>query len=110
MKKHNRMTVADLDQISATRMVVVAHVSGHILNVNTKVLDKAGFSPDSNLDGLVRDGHGRLTGELQGPAVMGRANRATAAMSVMRSSGLLGVSIQTRAAGFASARSGSQPT
>ncbi len=79
-----RMTVADLDQISATRMVVVAHVSGHILNVNTKVLDKAGFSPDSNLDGLVRDGHGRLTGELQGPAVMGRANRATGDGGLLR--------------------------
>ena len=79
-----RMTVADLDQISATRMVVVAHVSGHILNVNTKVLDKAGFSPDSNLDGLVRDSQGRLTGELQGPAVMGRANRATGDGGLMR--------------------------
>jgi predicted amidohydrolase YtcJ len=72
-----RLTVTDLDAVSATRMVVVAHVSGHILNVNSVVLERAGFSPDSNLQGLVRDAAGQLTGELQGPAVMGRANRVT---------------------------------
>ena len=72
-----RLTRADMDSISARRMVVVAHVSGHILNVNGAVLDRAGFSPDSNLQGLVRDEAGHLTGELRGPAVMGRANRAT---------------------------------
>ena len=72
-----RLTRADLDAVSSTRMVVVAHVSGHILNVNGVVLGKAGFSRDSNLQGLVRDAAGELTGELQGPAVMGRANRAT---------------------------------
>ena len=72
-----RMTRADLDAISTTRMIVVGHVSGHILNVNGAVLDKAGFTPDSNLQGLVRDAAGALTGELQGPAVMGRASRVT---------------------------------
>lgn len=70
-----RLTVADLDAISARRMIVVAHVSGHILNVNSAVLERAGFSADSNLRGLVRDAAGNLTGELQGPSVMGRANR-----------------------------------
>ena len=72
-----RMTRADLDAISTRRLVVVAHVSGHILNVNGAVLERAGFSADSNLDGLVRDEGGQLTGELRGPAVMGRANRVT---------------------------------
>ena len=79
-----RMTVKDLDVISPDRMVVVAHVSGHILNVNTKVLTAAGFSADSNLDGLVRNEAGQLTGELQGPAVMGRANRATGDGGLLR--------------------------
>ena len=79
-----RMTAADLDAVSATRMIVVAHVSGHILNVNSAVLAKAGFSADSNLDGLVRDAAGKLTGELQGPAVMGRANRATGDGGLLR--------------------------
>ena len=79
-----RMTVADLDQVSSTRMVVVAHVSGHILNVNSVVLARAGFTADSNLQGLVRDAAGRLTGELQGPAVMNRANRATEDAGLLR--------------------------
>ena len=38
-----RMTCADLDAVSARRLVVVAHVSGHILNVNSAVLHRAGF-------------------------------------------------------------------
>ncbi len=79
-----RMTVADLDAVSTRRMVVVAHVSGHILNVNSVVLQRAGFSADSNLDGLVRDARGALTGELQGPAVMGRANRITGDGGLLR--------------------------
>lgn len=72
-----RLTLADLDSISTRRAVVVAHVSGHIQNVNSVVLQRAGFSADSNLQGLVRDAAGQLTGELQGPAVMGRASRVT---------------------------------
>jgi predicted amidohydrolase YtcJ len=79
-----RMTRADLDAVSARRMVVVAHVSGHILNVNGAVLERAGFSADSNLDGLARDASGALTGELQGPAVMGRANRVTGDAGLLR--------------------------
>ncbi len=79
-----RMTLADLDTVSTTRMVVVAHVSGHILNVNRAVLRQAGFSADSNLAGLVRDANGELTGELQGPAVMNRANRVTGDAGLLR--------------------------
>ena len=70
-----RLTRTGLDAISSRRMVVLAHISGHILNVNTAVLERAGFSADSNIQGLVRDEAGQLTGELQGPAVMGRATR-----------------------------------
>lgn len=80
-----RMTCADLDAVSTRRMIVVAHVSGHILNVNTPVLARAGFSADSNLQGLVRDASGGLTGELQGPAVMGRASRVTEDAGLLRS-------------------------
>ncbi|HEX3348398.1 MAG TPA: amidohydrolase [Acetobacteraceae bacterium] len=70
-----RLGRADLDSVSATRPVIVGHISGHIINVNTPVLDAAGFSRDSNLDGLLRDAGGDLTGELLGPAVMNRAAR-----------------------------------
>jgi predicted amidohydrolase YtcJ len=79
-----RITRADLDRVSARRMIVVAHVSGHIMNVNSVVLERAGFSADSNLQGLVRDAAGQLTGELQGPAVMGRASRATGDAGLLR--------------------------
>jgi predicted amidohydrolase YtcJ len=64
-----RLTSDDLDTISARRMVVLAHVSGHILNVNSVVPERAGFSADSNLLGLVRDAAGAVTGESRGPAV-----------------------------------------
>jgi predicted amidohydrolase YtcJ len=79
-----RMTLEDLDSVSATRMIVVAHISGHIMNVNSPVMAAAGFSRDSNLDGLLRDPGGNLTGELLGPAVMGRAARATGDAGLMR--------------------------
>ena len=79
-----RMTAADLDEISTERMIVIGHISGHIMNVNTKVLEACGFSRDSNLDGLLRDEAGNLTGELLGPAVMGRAARATGDAGLMR--------------------------
>ncbi len=79
-----RMTAADLDQISTERMIVIGHVSGHIMNVNTPVLTACGFSRDSNLDGLLRDTKGNLTGELLGPAVMGRAARASGDAGLMR--------------------------
>ncbi len=79
-----RMTAADLDAVSATRMVVVGHISGHIMNVNSAVLAAAGFSRDSNLDGLLRDASGELTGELRGPATMGRAARATGDAGLLR--------------------------
>lgn len=79
-----RMTTADLDAVSTTRMIVVAHVSGHILNVNSPVLAACGFSRDSNIDGLLRDAAGNLTGELLGPAVMGRASRAAGDAGLMR--------------------------
>ncbi len=79
-----RMTAADLDEVSQDRMIVVGHVSGHIMNVNSKVLAACGFSRDSNIDGLLRDPQGHLTGELLGPAVMGRAARATGDAGLMR--------------------------
>lgn len=79
-----RMTAADLDRVSATRMVLVGHVSGHIQNVNTRLLEACGFSRESNIDGLLRDAAGDLTGELLGPTVMGRASRAIGDAGLLR--------------------------
>lgn len=79
-----RMTAADLDAVSTERMIIIGHVSGHIMNVNSKVLEACGFSRDSNLDGLLRDASANLTGELLGPAVMGRAARVSDDGGMMR--------------------------
>jgi len=48
------------------------------------VLAACGFSRDSNIDGLLRDAQGTLTGELLGPAVMGRAARASGDAGLVR--------------------------
>ncbi len=79
-----RMTLADLDSVSTTRPVLVAHISGHIHNVNSVIMARAGYTRESNLDGLLRDAAGNLTGELQGPAVMGRAVRVTGHGGLLR--------------------------
>ena len=71
-----RMVAADLDRVSATRPVVVMHQSGHIVNVNSEVLRRAGISRDTGVQGIVRDAGGDPTGELQGPALQAIAYRA----------------------------------
>ena len=71
-----RMVLADLDAVTQDRPVVITHASGHIMNVNSPALRQAGLSRDTDLDGLVRDAGGELTGELLGPDVMGRIRRA----------------------------------
>ena len=71
-----RMVAADLDRVSAARPVVVMHQSGHIVNVNSEVLRRAGISRDTNVQGLLTDAKGEPTGELQGPALQAIAYRA----------------------------------
>ncbi len=71
-----RMVAADLDRVSATRPVMVVHQSGHIVNVNSEVLRRAGISRDTNVQGVARDAHGEPTGELLGPALLSIAFRA----------------------------------
>ena len=70
-----RMVAADLDRVSATRPVIVMHQSGHIVNVSSEVLRRAGITRDTDVQGLVRDAHGEPTGELQGPALRSIAYR-----------------------------------
>lgn len=78
-----RLHRRDLDAISATRPIVVSHASGHIINVSSVVLERTGFSADSNLDGLLRDENG-LTGELMGPPAMQRATRVAGGGGLMQ--------------------------
>ena len=61
------MVAADLDAVAADRPVVVTHASGHIMNVNTLALQRAGLSRDTDLDGLVRDAGGGAHGRVARP-------------------------------------------
>ena len=71
-----RMVAADLDRVSATRPVLLMHQSGHMVNVNSELLRRAGITRDTDVQGLVRDAAGDPTGELQGPALLAIAYRA----------------------------------
>jgi len=61
-----RMTVADLDAVSARRPIVVVHASFHIINVNGAVLRRANISANTDLMGIMKGPDGQPTGELQG--------------------------------------------
>ncbi|MDR5758426.1 amidohydrolase [Caballeronia sp. LZ035] len=65
-----RLTVTQLDRVSATRPVAVLHASVHLMNVNSPMLELAGIDEDTDVDGIVKDKDGRPTGELQEFAAM----------------------------------------
>jgi hypothetical protein len=66
-----RMNVADLDAVSTEHPVIVTHASGHIMNVNSVALRIAELDRDTDIDGLLRDEKGDLTGELLGFELLG---------------------------------------
>lgn len=70
-----RMTVYDLDRVSARRPVIILHASQHLMNVNSAALQKAGITHDTDIDGIVRFDNGEPTGELQEFAAMFPINR-----------------------------------
>lgn len=65
-----RMTVRELDRVSATRPIVVLHASVHLMNVNSAMLRAAGIDADTPVDGIAKDGNGQPSGELQEFAAM----------------------------------------
>ena len=69
-----RCARADLDRVSSTRPVGVLHASGHILNVNSVALQRAGLLR-TGIDhpGIPLGADGLPTGELKGPEAMGAA-------------------------------------
>ncbi|QVQ28630.1 amidohydrolase [Achromobacter deleyi] len=60
----DRMTIRDLDAVSADRPVVVMHASMHLMNVNTPMLARAGVDRDTDIEGVSRFEDGRPSGEL----------------------------------------------
>ena len=72
-----RMSVRELDQVSTTRPVLVLHSNGHLLNVNSKVLELAGIGDDTNVYGVLKDESGKPTGELMEMAAKYMAYKVT---------------------------------
>ena len=66
-----RVSRHDLDRVSTARAVGVLHASGHILNVNSFVLEKAGLlRAGVEHPGIPPGSDGLPTGELKGPEAM----------------------------------------
>lgn len=69
-----RCNRSDLDRVSDTQPVAILHASGHILNVNSVVLQKAGLLREGVEHPAIPLGaDGIPTGELKGPQGMGPA-------------------------------------
>jgi predicted amidohydrolase YtcJ len=69
-----RVSRHDLDRVSTARAVGVLHASGHILNVNSFVLEKAGLLRTGvEHPGMPLGADGLPTGELKGPDAMAAA-------------------------------------
>ena len=72
-----RMSVTHLDQVSKTRPVLVLHSNGHLLNVNSRILEMAGIDAGTNIYGVLKDEAGKPTGELMEMAAKYMAYRQT---------------------------------
>jgi predicted amidohydrolase YtcJ len=71
-----RMDLADLDRVSTDRPVIVLHSNFHVLNANTAVFARAKITRHTNVHGIVKDGAGEPTGELQETAAKYLAYKA----------------------------------
>lgn len=68
---NERITRQDLDRISTTRPIGILHASVHIMNVNSKALELAGWLREGlEHEGIPLGDDGLPTGELKGPSVM----------------------------------------
>lgn len=70
-----RLTLEHLDQISATRPVVIIHASLHMMNVNSAVLKMADVTRDTPVEGIIKGPDGEPTGELKEFAAMFLINK-----------------------------------
>lgn len=60
----DRMSIHDLDAVSAQRPIVVMHASMHLMNVNSPMLARAGIDRDTDIEGVTRLADGKPSGEL----------------------------------------------
>ncbi len=71
-----RLSGRHLDAVSETRPVFVYHASAHLATVNSALMRSEGIDADTAVAGVVKDPHGRPSGELQEPAAMALAGHA----------------------------------
>ncbi|MCP5374225.1 MAG: amidohydrolase [Hyphomicrobiales bacterium] len=74
-----RMNKDDLDKVATDRSVLVLHASGHLLNVNSAVLNAAGVTADTDVHGVFKGPDGEPTGEMQEFAALYMAFEASGA-------------------------------
>lgn len=81
-----RLSVRELDPVSATRPIHVSHTSGHVCSVNSAALRLCGIDEHTGVTGVVKDEDGQPLGELREFAAMALVSRLTEGSSVMRTS------------------------
>ena len=65
-----RLSRHHLDQISTDRPIAIMFSNFHLMCVNSKALEMAGFDRETNAEGVLKDTSGEPTGELQEMAAM----------------------------------------
>jgi predicted amidohydrolase YtcJ len=70
-----RMTIRELDQVATKRPIAVLHASFHLMNVNSAMLDRAGITQETPIEGITCFSDGEPTGELCEFAAMFPVNR-----------------------------------
>ena len=65
-----RLNKSHLDQISADRPIAIIFSNFHLMCVNSKALEMAGYKAGSNAEGVIKGADGEPTGELQEMAAM----------------------------------------
>lgn len=65
-----RLNRAHLDSISTDRPIAIMFSNFHLMCVNSKALEMAGFDRETNAEGVLKDANGDPTGELQEMAAM----------------------------------------
>lgn len=68
--RSERLSRKHLDAISPDRPIAIIFSNFHLMCVNSKALEMAGYSRDSNAEGIVKGDDGEPTGELQEMAAM----------------------------------------
>jgi len=67
---NQELTAADLDTVSKTRPIFVLNASDHIAYVNSVLLNKGGYSAETNIPGVEKGPDGKPTGALKEFAAM----------------------------------------